>query len=96
MHRYLSVHFTVHGRVQGVFFRAYTRDKATSLGLVGYCRNTPEGTVQGVIQGVQESVESMKQWLRTEGSPHSSISDCEFAQEETVTSLDYSTFDVRR
>jgi len=92
----LSVHFTVHGRVQGVFFRAFTRDKATSLGLVGYCRNTAEGTVQGVIQGAQEPIESMKQWLRTEGSPHSRISHCEFTHQETITALDYTSFDVRR
>ena len=45
-----SVDFEVHGRVQGVFFRACTQEKAKNLGLVGWVMNTPRDTVKGVIQ----------------------------------------------
>ena len=52
----------VHGRVQGVFFRAETRDRARSLGLGGWVRNCPDGTVEAVFEGERERVESMVGW----------------------------------
>lgn len=58
--RPLSVDFEVVGRVQGVFFRAYTKDKADSLGLKGWVRNTELGTVKGVIQGSEDKIDEMK------------------------------------
>ena len=45
--KYASVKFEVSGRVQGVFFRKYTKKKAEELGLAGWCRNTPRETVEG-------------------------------------------------
>ncbi|KAB1442992.1 acylphosphatase [Pseudodesulfovibrio senegalensis] len=41
----------VHGMVQGVWFRAWTTDLAASLGLTGWVRNTPAGTVETLAQG---------------------------------------------
>lgn len=49
----------VHGRVQGVFFRDTTRRIATSRGVAGWIRNTPEGTVEAVFEGPTDAVESM-------------------------------------
>ncbi|PSC76567.1 glycosyltransferase family 32 [Micractinium conductrix] len=86
----------VHGIVQGVFFRAYTVNKAKQLGLVGYCANMPQGTVKGEVQGRQQAVEEMKGWLNTTGSPHSVIERCDFSNERQLETLEYSTFDVRR
>ena len=40
------VNIIVYGRVQGVWYRAYTRDKAIELGLKGWVRNNPDGTVE--------------------------------------------------
>ena len=54
----------VHGSVQGVFFRAETRDHARSLGLAGWVRNAPDGTVEAVLEGDDEQVESMVEWCR--------------------------------
>ena len=54
----------VQGSVQGVFFRAETRDRARSLGLAGWVRNVPDGTVEAVFEGVDERVESMVDWCR--------------------------------
>lgn len=53
----------VKGRVQGVFFRAETQRMATILGLVGWCRNTPEGHVEVLIAGSGEKIAEMKSWL---------------------------------
>jgi acylphosphatase len=52
----------VHGRVQGVFFRVETRDRARSLGLAGWVRNCPDGSVEAVFEGDRARVESMVDW----------------------------------
>jgi len=54
----------IRGRVQGVFFRAETRERARSLGLAGWVRNNPEGTVEAVFQGDRDRIESMLAWCR--------------------------------
>ena len=52
----------VRGSVQGVFFRAEARDRARSLGLAGWVRNVPDGTVEAVFEGEDERVESLVEW----------------------------------
>ncbi len=47
----------VHGMVQGVFFRDSTRRRAASLGVAGWVRNRPDGTVEAVFEGEREAVE---------------------------------------
>jgi acylphosphatase len=54
----------VHGSVQGVFFRAETRDRARSLAVAGWVRNAPDGTVEAAFEGDDERVESMVEWCR--------------------------------
>ena len=41
-----AAHIIVHGQVQGVWFRAGTKEKADELGLLGWVKNRPEGTVE--------------------------------------------------
>jgi len=65
-------HAIVHGRVQGVFFRDYTRKKAEELGLVGWVRNLPDSTVEAVFEGEMEDIEAMTSWL-AQGSPMSRV-----------------------
>ena len=55
---------TVHGMVQGVFFRIETRDRARSLDLSGWVANAPDGTVRAAFEGDDERVESMVEWCR--------------------------------
>lgn len=74
-------HVVVHGRVQGVFFRAQTRDRARSLGLAGWVRNNANGTVEAVFEGDRERVESMVEWCRR-GPAHASVDDVDVAWEE--------------
>lgn len=47
---YATTKFEVSGKVQGVFFRKYSQAKAVELGLVGWCKNTPCGTVEGEFE----------------------------------------------
>ena len=53
---------TVTGMVQGVFFRAETRDRARSLGLSGWVTNASDGTVRAAFEGDEERVKSMVDW----------------------------------
>jgi acylphosphatase len=54
----------IRGHVQGVFFRAETRDRARPLGLAGWVRNAPDGSVEAVFEGAPERLESMLAWCR--------------------------------
>lgn len=60
---------TIHGRVQGVAFRYYTRSTAGSLGLTGWVRNRPEGTVQLVAEGPAEALDALLRWARRGPDP---------------------------
>ncbi|MEJ2887006.1 acylphosphatase [Actinomycetospora aeridis] len=68
-----SKHIVVHGRVQGVFFRASAEDEATRLGVGGWVRNRDDGTVEMVVEGEDDAVERMLTWAR-EGSPQAWVS----------------------
>eukprot|EP00800_Vazella_pourtalesii_P009073 TRINITY_DN23046_c0_g1_i1.p1 TRINITY_DN23046_c0_g1~~TRINITY_DN23046_c0_g1_i1.p1 ORF type:complete len:106 (-),score=15.01 TRINITY_DN23046_c0_g1_i1:81-398(-) len=88
-----SVEFEVFGRVQGVFFRKHTIEKAKELGLVGWVRNHhSRKTVQGIAQGENEPLEQLKDWLCKVGSPASKISSCTFKEEKEIKSLDFKDF----
>lgn len=56
------VEITVHGRVQGVAFRWYTQKKALSLGLTGWVRNRPDGTVHVLAEGPSKDLEAFCDW----------------------------------
>jgi acylphosphatase len=58
------LHATVHGRVQGVGFRAQALDEARRLGLAGWVRNQLDGTVETVAEGPDGDVEAYLAWLR--------------------------------
>jgi acylphosphatase len=73
----------VRGRVQGVFFRAETRARAESLGLAGWVRNAPDGSVEAVFEGAAERVESMVEWCRR-GPAGAVVEDVEVVREEPV------------
>lgn len=58
----------VSGRVQGVFFRASTRDTAVRYGVRGFVRNLPDGRLEAVLQGDRGAVEKVVAFMR-EGPP---------------------------
>lgn len=55
--------FSVSGRVQGVFYRASTKEKAISLSLSGYAKNLPDGTVEVLVSGEDAAVKLLQAWL---------------------------------
>ena len=54
----------VAGRVQGVFFRASTREQAQRLGITGYAENLPDGRVEVLACGTPDAVSQLQVWLR--------------------------------
>jgi acylphosphatase len=60
----MRAHVRARGRVQGVFFRGEARERAESLGVAGWIRNLPDGSVEAVFEGEDERVESMVDWCR--------------------------------
>jgi acylphosphatase len=69
-------HVFVSGRVQGVFFRATTRDTAREQGVDGWVKNLADGRVEAVFEGSEESVEAMVEFCH-EGSPQAQVRDVE-------------------
>ncbi|WP_428341640.1 acylphosphatase [Mycobacterium sp.] len=59
----------VHGRVQGVGFRWWTRSRALELGLTGYASNRPDGRVHVVAQGTRDACEQLLRLLRSGKTP---------------------------
>lgn len=55
-------HAVVHGRVQGVFYRASAEQEATRLGVTGWVRNLPDGTVELLVEGDDAAVDRMLEW----------------------------------
>ncbi|CAK6431905.1 unnamed protein product [Pipistrellus nathusii] len=90
----ISVDYEVFGKVQGVFFRKYTQAESKRLGLVGWVKNTDQGTVQGQLQGPISKVRRMQEWLEIEGSPKSHIDRVNFHNEKVILKLDYSDFQI--
>jgi acylphosphatase len=74
-------HLFISGRVQGVYFRGYTRDKAISLGIRGWVRNLPDGRVEAVIEGDDSPVKKMVEWCRT-GTPPARVDHVEVIDED--------------
>ena len=58
------VHLIASGRVQGVFFRDNTRKKALELGINGYAKNMPDGTVEIVAQGDEIKLKELIEFIR--------------------------------
>jgi len=81
------MHAVVHGRVQGVFFRDYTRRKALELNLTGWVRNLRDQTVETVFEGESENVNAMLDFLFT-GSPHSHVTNVVSNEEQPNEGFD--------
>lgn len=66
------LHLSVTGRVQGVFFRRATADQARALGLKGFARNCPDGSVEIVAEGKRQNLEALLAWAG-QGPPHARV-----------------------
>ncbi|MBI1424508.1 MAG: acylphosphatase [Gammaproteobacteria bacterium] len=76
----------VHGRVQGVFYRASTQQEAQRHGVNGYARNLADGSVEVLLCGDPDAVGHMKAWL-WQGPPSAHVSEvvCHLCDDEAPT-----------
>jgi acylphosphatase len=84
-------HVFVSGIVQGVFFRASTRDEARMLGLKGWVRNLPDGRVEAVFEGEKSAVGQMLLWC-AHGPPGAEVTDLETRWVDA--SSEFKSFDI--
>jgi acylphosphatase len=75
----LTVHIT--GRVQGVAYRAWTKDEATARGLSGWVRNLPDGSVRALLHGPEARVRAMVEAMR-DGPPAARVDSVDAAPGE--------------
>ena len=81
-----SVKMNISGHVQGVFFRANTRDKARQLDLKGWVKNLSNGDVEIFAQGSRKNLEQLKKWAR-KGPPRARVDEVRTQEEQTKEGL---------
>ncbi|HEX8937550.1 MAG TPA: acylphosphatase [Sphingomicrobium sp.] len=82
----------VTGRVQGVFFRAWTRGEAQAVGVRGWVRNRSDGSVEAHLEGEADAVEGLIDRIR-QGPPGARVSEVEV---EAAAAQELSSFEVLR
>ena len=87
-----ALHLVISGRVQGVWFRASTREVALRLGILGWVRNMPDGSVETHIQGEDDAVEQMLDWCRQ--GPLGARVDCVDITDALIQ-MEYRSFSIR-
>jgi len=76
-------HVYVSGTVQGVFFRATTKERAEAEGVDGWVRNLDDGRVEAVFEGRDEDVDAMVEWCH-DGSPAATVESVDATYEDPV------------
>ncbi len=90
----IRVRARVSGRVQGVWFRESTRRKALELGLRGWVRNCPDGSVEAVFEGEETADRSALEFVR-EGPPLSRVLGVDTLEEHPGSETLEASFSVR-
>lgn len=86
--------FAIHisGRVQGVFFRASAKEKADTLGVKGFVRNEPDGSVFIQAEGEENAVIDFIDWCK-HGPPQAKVERCDIKE---IKSREFDSFLIRR
>jgi len=92
MNEKVRVHIVVSGRVQGVFYRSETQEKAKDLGVFGWVKNLSEGRVEAVFEGERDKVEQMVEWAK-KGPSGAIVNDLNVVWEEYQG--EFSNFEIR-
>ena len=82
--------FTVHGRVQGVWFRESTRREAMQLGITGHAINLPDGSVEVLALGEPEALRILEAWLHS-GPPMARVTRVDAADVDAMDVAGFST-----
>lgn len=85
---------TVYGKVQGVWFRKYTQEKAISLQLNGYVMNQTDGTVFLEVYGNTKKLKELQSWLKNVGSPLSEVEKIQV--HEIISTKQFTSFEINR
>ena len=85
-------HYIVEGRVQGVFFRASTKDYADDIGVKGWVRNQPNGNVEAVACGTEQQLATLEIWLN-QGPPMAMVNRVKI--ESWDSAPDFTEFSIR-
>jgi acylphosphatase len=88
----IRAHVYISGYVQGVFFRACTKDEALKLGITGWVRNLADGRVEAVFEGDEAEVKKIISWCH-KGPPGASVRDVEVNYEDYTGQ--FHTFEIR-
>jgi acylphosphatase len=88
----VCAHLLISGKVQGVFFRAHTQEKAQAFGLNGWVRNLPTGQVETVLNGNKKLVDKMIQWCR-HGPPSALVTKIDIEWEKPCN--EHNGFDIK-
>ena len=88
----LRAHVVIRGLVQGVFFRASTRDEAVRLRVGGWVRNRPDGTVEALFEGEKKKVEEILGWVH-QGPPGARVTSVDITWESYKG--EFKHFDIR-
>ncbi|SFH38935.1 acylphosphatase [Desulfotomaculum arcticum] len=72
-------HVYISGRVQGVYYREYTRRQAERLGIKGWVKNLSDGRVEAIFAGDAAAVDKMLEWCN-HGSPNANVTGIEVAE----------------
>ena len=76
-----NVHVLISGRVQGVWYRASTKQKAEQLDIKGWVRNTEDGCVEAIFQGDEKQVNEMINWCY-QGPPLAKVDDVKIMKKD--------------
>ncbi len=87
-----TISIIVSGKVQGVFYRQATREKASALGITGYVQNRADDTVHIMATGTKEQLDELTAWCR-QGPPRANVNGIQITMEELRV---FDSFSIRR
>jgi len=89
----IRAHVVFKGQVQGVFFRAHTKDKADELGVKGWVMNLRNGDVEAVFEGDETKVKELIEYCKS-GQPHAKVNKAIVDLEDYKG--EFADFEIRR
>ena len=91
----ISLRCIVSGRVQGVFFRASTREQALQLNICGYAKNLSNGDVEVIAHGKEDDVRKLRLWIQ-HGPQYADVKyiDCQIMSTQETEKIDLEIFKI--
>ena len=88
----MTVHVIISGKVQGVWYRASTKQMADQIGITGWVRNTSEGNVEAMFEGEEKLVNEMIKWCN-QGPPLAEVDNVTI--EKMANKEDFNSFKIK-